>query len=392
MKLQASRRRFLQGTAAAAALRPLPAATVGSSNIYAKLGVRPVINGVGTVTNLGGSIMPPEVVRAMEEASKYFVPLPELQQKAGARLAEMLGVPAAMITAGAASAITVATAACVVRGDASKLRQLPDTSELKSEVIQQKRHRSGYEAQIRLVGVKIVQVETRAELDAAINERTAMLHFLNVADPSGQIKRDEWVSVGKQRDIPTFLDAAADVPPVSNLNGYIKQGFDLVAFSGGKGLFGPQCSGMLLGPPNLIEAAQQSISPHDGIGRGMKVGKEEIMGLLAAVERYLKVDHDAEQRELESKVSYIIQAVAKSGVTGKQDVPEIANHVPHTALEWDEGDKKLTAQQVVKQLMEGDPPIAVSRRREGGLRISVWLMRGDEHKIVARRLREIFNS
>ena len=204
MKLQASRRRFLQGTAAAAAFSPLPAATMGDSNIYTRLGVRPVINGVGTVTNLGGSIMPPEVVRAMEEASKFFVPLPELQLKAGARLAEILGVPAAMVTAGAASAITVATAACAVSGDASKLHQLPDTAQIKSEVIQQKTHRSGYEAQMRLVGVKVVQVETRAELDAAINERTAMLHFLNVADPAGQIKREEWISVGKQRNVPTF--------------------------------------------------------------------------------------------------------------------------------------------------------------------------------------------
>jgi uncharacterized pyridoxal phosphate-dependent enzyme len=336
--------------------------------------------------------MPPEVVRAMEEASKYFVPLAELQQKAGARLAELLDVPAAMVTAGAASAITVATAACVVSGDASKLRQLPDLAELKNEVIQQKTHRSGYEAQMRLVGIKIVPVETRAELDAAINDRTAMLHFLNLADPRGQIKRDEWIQVGKQRGVPTFLDAAADVPPVSNLNGYVKQGFDLVAFSGGKGLLGPQCSGLLLGRQNLIEAAQQAISPHDGIGRGMKVGKEEIMGLVAAVERYLKVDHDAEHREMESKVAYIIQEVGKAGVKGKLDVPEIANHVPHALLEWDQAEKKLTSQQVVKQLMEGEPAIAVSGQRGGGLRISVWLMRGDEHKVVARRLREIFSA
>jgi uncharacterized pyridoxal phosphate-dependent enzyme len=392
MKLRATRRRFLQGSIAVVALSPLPAATAVETSIYTRLGVRPVINGVGTVTDLGGSIIPPEVVRAMEEASRYFVPLPELQQKAGARLAQMLGVPAAMVMAGAASAITVATSACVVSADASKLCQLPDTAGLKSEVIQQKSHRSGYEAQMRLVGVKVVQVETRAELDATINPRTAMLHFLNLADPSGQIKRDEWIAVGKQRGVPTFLDAAADVPPVSNLTGYVKQGFDLVAFSGGKGLFGPQCSGMLLGRQDLIEAGQQAISPHEGIGRGMKVGKEEIMGLLAAVERYLKVDHDAEQRDLESKVSYIIQALAKSGINRKQDIPEIANHVPHALLEWDEEAKKLTSQQVVKQLMEGDPPIAVSRERGGVLRISVWLMRGDEHKIVARRLREIFNA
>ena len=339
MTPRATRRRFLQGTAvgAGAAFCPLSAATSSEPNIYAQVGVRPVINGFGTVTILGGSIMPPEVVRAMEQASRYYVPLPELQQKAGAKLAEMLGVPAAMVTAGAASGITVATAACVVSCDASKLQQLPDTTGLKNEVIQQKTHRSGYEAQMLVAGVKIVTVETRAELDAAINERTAMLHFLNLADPQGQIKRDEWISVGKQRGVPTFLDAAADVPPASNLSSYVKQGFDLVTFSGGKGLFGPQCSGLLLGRRDLIDAAQQAISPNDGIGRGMKVGKEEIMGLLAAVERYLKVDHDAEHREMQAKVEYIIQALAKTGVTGKLDIPEIANHVPHAVLEWDAG-------------------------------------------------------
>lgn len=390
MKLRATRRRFLQGSAAAVALSPLPAAEAAETTIYSKLGVRPVINGIGTVTVLGGSIMSPEVVRAMDEASRYFVNIPELQQKAGARIAELLGVPAAMVTAGAASAITVATSVCAVSAGVSKLHQLPDMTGLKSEVIQQKSHRSGYEAQIRLVGVKIIQIETRAELDAAINERTAMLHFLNLADPKGQIKRDEWIAVGRQRGVPTFLDAAADVPPVSNLTGYVKQGFDLVTFSGGKGLFGPQCSGLLLGRKDLIDAGHQAISPHDGIGRGMKVGKEEIMGLLAAVERYLKVDHESEHREMEKKVSYIIDAVTKSGVRGKQDVPEIANHVPHAVLEWDEQARNLTSQQVAKQLLEGEPSIAVSGQRGGGLRISVWLMRGDEHEIVARRLQEIF--
>ena len=154
MPIRASRRGFLQGAAVGAAFTPLPPASAGEPNVYARLGVKPVINGVGTVTILGGSVMPPEVVRAMEEASRYFVPLPELQQKAGAKLAEMLGVPAAMVTAGAASAITVATAACVVGGDASKLRQLPDTTGLKNEVIQQKSHRSGYEAQMSVVGIK----------------------------------------------------------------------------------------------------------------------------------------------------------------------------------------------------------------------------------------------
>ena len=162
-----------------------------------------------------------------------------------------------------------------------------------------KAHPNEYEAQIRLVGAKIVYVENRQELDRAINERTAMLFFLNTRDPDGPIRRDEWIRVGKERNVFTFNDAASDVPPAAHLSEYVHQGFDLVGISGGKALLGPQCSGLLLGRKDLVEAARNAISPHAGIGRGMKVGKEEIVGLLAAVERYLKVDHDAEQREME---------------------------------------------------------------------------------------------
>ena len=342
-----TRRRFLQATAAATALgaRPAkPAATLAGDNIYTRLGVRPVINGVGTVTVLGGSIMPPEVVRAMEEASKHFVSLPDLQKKVGARLAELIGVPAAMVTAGAASAITVGTTACVTGGDPEKLRRLPDTSGMKNEIVQQKAHRSGYEAQMLQAGTKIVWVETREELDAAINERTAMMFFLNKADPEGRIRRDEWIRVGQQRGVPTFNDAAADVPPAANLATYVKEGFNLVTFSGGKGLLGPQCSGLLMGRPDLIEAGQKAISPHGGIGRGMKVGKEEMVGVLAAVERYLKVDHEAERKELENRAAHIIEVLSKvRGVRAERDVPEIANHVPHVRVDWDEGKLKRTA-------------------------------------------------
>jgi D-glucosaminate-6-phosphate ammonia-lyase len=384
---KASRRNFLQASAAVAAL---PRPKLAEANVYTRLGVRPVINGIGTVTVLGGSIMPPEVVRAMEEASRYFVNLPELQDKVGARVAELLGVPAAMVTAGAASAITVATAACVAGGDRRKVHQLPDTTGLKNEIVQQKTHRSGYEAQMLLTGAKIVRVETREEAEAAINERTAMLFFLNKADPEGQIKRQEWIEIGKKRGVPTFSDAAADVPPSSRLGQYVKEGFDLVTFSGGKGLFGPQCSGILLGRQDLIEAGKQAISPSGGIGRGMKVGKEEMIGVLAAVERYLKVDHDAERRELEDRAAHVLAALAKvSGVKAEKHVPEIANNVPHVKIDW-EG--KRTAREVVKQLLEGEPSIAVSQRGERGLMVSMWTLRGDEHKIVARRLREVLTA
>src|SRR5437867_2433998 len=395
-----NRREFLQTTAAAAmagAARPgaaAPGKPSRSTNIYLeKLNLRPVINGVGTVTILGGSIMPPEVVQAMAEASRFFVPLEELQQKVGDRIAELLQVPAAMVSCGAASAITVATAACVAGGDRRRLQKLPDTTGLRNEVVIQKSHRSGYEAQIELVGARLVWVENRAELDRALGERTAMMFFLNKAGPQGVVKRDEWIRVGKARAVPTFSDAAADVPPPTRLSSIVKEGFDLVAFSGGKGLMGPQGASLLLGRKDLVETARYAISPHGGIGRGMKVGKEELIGLLAAVEHYLKRDHAAEQRKAEGRAAHILDALkAVKGVDASRHVPEIANEVPHVLLQWDERGLKLTASDAVKQLRDGEPPIAVSRTGEGEVRISVWMMQGEEHRIVARRLKEVFSA
>ena len=184
-----------------------------SAAVYAKLGLRPVINGMGTYTLMGGSIMPSEVVEAMAEAARHFVTMTELQQKAGARIAGLLGVPAAMVTAGTASAITVATAACITRGDDGALHRLPETGGLYPEIILHKSYMSGYEAQMQLAGARLVWVETRADLDRAIGDRAAMLFFLNRHEPLGRITRDEWIRAGKERGVPTFLDAAADVPP-----------------------------------------------------------------------------------------------------------------------------------------------------------------------------------
>ncbi len=396
MSHRSTRRGFLANTATAAALTSSSAlaatkAVVGKKDdIYSRLGVRPIINGVGTVTVLGGSIMAPEVIQAMTEAAQHFVEVPELQKKAGARLAELIGVPAAMVTCGAASGITVGTAACVTLGDQQKMQRLPDTTGMKNEVIAQKSHHSGYEAQIWLVGAKVVWVETREDLDRAINDRTAMMFFLNKYDPDGRIHRDEWIKVGKERGIPTFNDAAADVPPHAHLRSYVDDGFDLVTFSGGKGMLGPQASGLLLGRKDLIEAGQQCISPNGGIGRGMKVGKEEIAGLVAAVERYLKVDHDAEYRMLGHRVDEVIQTLSGiRGISARKMVPEIANHVPHVVVDWTDKARKPASADVVRELREGDPPIAI-QNGENAITISVWMMREGEHRIVARRLKEIF--
>src|SRR5713226_5333995 len=396
MKL--TRRRLLEtaaiSPAAAAAATTTTSLTASSpSSLYARLGVKPVINGVGVVTVLGGSIMPPEVIRAMEEASRYFIPLPELEKKAGARIAELLRAPAAMVTCGAASAITVGTAACLSQGDPAKLRQLPNREGIRFEVIQQKSHRSGYEHQMELCGAKIVTVETLKELEAAINDKTGMLFFLNKGEPNGGIKSGEFIKIAKERGVPTMNDAASDATPKENLWKYTKQGFDLVIFSGGKALRGPQATGLLLGRKDLIDASLPAMSPFGGIGRGMKVGKEELCGLLAAVERYLKVDHEAEFRELEGRVASIRAALKGiSGVQTDRHIPAIANEVPHVTVQWDESAGGLSSQQVNEQLMAGDPPIHVQRPGQGQLLISVWMMRGDEHKLVGRRLKEIFSA
>jgi L-seryl-tRNA(Ser) seleniumtransferase len=257
---------------------------------------------------------------------------------------------------------------------------------MRFEVVQQKSHRGEYYQQILVTGAKIVEVETREELDRAINDRTAMMFFLNKADPQGRIHREEWIQVGRDRGVPTFNDAAADVPPPQHLSSYVKDGFDLVGFSGGKGLRGPQCSGLLVGNKELIDAGMAAISPNQGIGRAMKVGKEEIIGLLAAVERYLRVDHDAERRELDSRAAYIIDSLKRAGLRATLDVPEIANHVPHVQIDWV---GKQTAAEVVRQLLAGTPSIAIAERAERGLTVSVWMMRPGEHKFVAKRLLKV---
>lgn len=352
-----------------------------------------MINGMGTYTVLGGSLMPPEVLQAMAEAAGSFVSIPELREKVGARIAGLLGVPAAMVTAGAASSISAATAACMTLGDPSASGRLPDATGLKNEVVLQRSHRTGYEPQIELNGAKLVWVETRAELDRAINDNTAMLFFLNFAEPLGAIGRAEWIEVGKARGAPTFLDAAADVPPASRLSQYVDDGFDLVAFSGGKGLRGPQGTGLLLGRADLIAAAEQTISPNDGIGRAMKVGKEEVAGLLAAVERYLALDHEAEWRCWQARAEMIVDQLANApAITATIDVPPIANHAPQVVVAWDGDMIKMKAATVAQRLRADDPPIALLVEGPHSLRIAVWTLQDDEPAVVARRIGEVLQG
>ncbi len=365
-----------------------------AKNVYSQLGVKTLINAQGTVTVVGGSMMPPEVVQAMSEAANWFVSVPELQEKVGARIAGLLGVPAALVTAGAASAIAVAAAASMTWDNPSAVDRLPDTDGLpRTEIILQKAHKSRYETQMALTGAKLVWVETRAELDRAINPRTALMFFLNRFGPLGQIGREEWLKVGKDRGVLTFLDAAADVPPISRFSEYVREGFDLVTFSGGKAIRGPQASGLLLGRPDLIATGRRAISPSMGIGRAMKVGKEEMIGLLAAVERYVNLDHAAEWQTWEARSAAIIAQLASiPGMSARQEVAEIANHVPQVVVEWSPYHSTLKAEDVVRKLWDGDPRIAILAEGERGLRIMVWTLRDDEHLIVANRIRQVFRE
>ncbi len=398
--MSTSRRNFLTtaGAMAAgsacsnAASESGPAGRAGLPDVYGNLGIRPVINGRGTVTILGGTVMPPEVVDAMVAASKHYIHFPELQLKAAEHIAKLIGEPGCAISCGAAAAITIGTAACMTRGDMAKLRQLPHAADMPHEVIQQKSHRAGYEAQMELCGAKIIWVETAAEIEAAINPKTAMIFYLNKAEDDGQVKRDEMIRISKKHGVPILNDAAADIPPKSRLKCYVDEGFDLVVFSGGKGLYGPQASGLLLGDAALCEAARNAISPNGGIGRGMKVGKEEICGLLAAVERYLTMDHDADRKAMDARAEVVMSKLAGiEGVSTEVDVPKYHNHVPHVHVTWDPAAKGMTAREGADKLLAMDPSIAVSPTGDGKIVISMWTLQPGEEQIVAEGLHKIFS-
>jgi uncharacterized pyridoxal phosphate-dependent enzyme len=398
-----SRRRFLEtfsalplvgGFAGASALPASAAAAARKAgrDYFAELGVRPFINAAGTYTSMTASLMPPEVIAAYEYASKRFVMLDEVHDKVGERIASLLRAEAAMVTCGAASALTLGTAAVLTGKDQQKMIDLPNLTGMKSEVIIQKAHRFGYDHAVRNCGVKLVEVESPDEVDRAVNEKTAMMLFYNAAAPPGPIPDVEFVRLGKKHGIPTFNDAAADVPPVENFWKYTAMGFDLVAISGGKGIRGPQSAGLLLGRKDLIEAARLNAPPNGNtVGRGMKVNKEEMLGMLVALEMFLKKDHALEGKEFEQRAELIrASATAVPGVKAEVFVPPVSNHVPHIRISWDGGDEAAAAA-VVKAMKEGEPSIVIRNEKEA-LVVGVWMMQPGEDKVVARRLRQVLEK
>jgi uncharacterized pyridoxal phosphate-dependent enzyme len=389
-----NRRRFLQGISSLPLLATPGAAATVKRDYFKELGIKPFINAAGTYTTLTASLMQPEVVQAIEYASKQFVHLIELHDAVGQRIASLIGCDAAMVTAGAASALTLGTAACITGTNQDFIHRLPDTAGMKNEVIIQKSHRYGYDHAVRNCGIRFVEVETRDELERAVNDRTAMMLFFNSNDPVGKIKAAEFVELGKKHGVPTFTDAAADVPPVDALSRYTKMGFDLVTFSGGKGLRGPQSCGLLLGRKDLIAAARLNGPPNsDTIGRGMKVNKEEYLGMMVTIEQYMKRDHAAEWRDWEKRVKVIADSVGPiQGVKTEPFVPEIANAVPHLRISWTPGSVKVTPSEVVKRLREGDPSIELRPGAKDALEVAVWMLQPGEAQIVAKRIREVLKG
>ncbi len=412
----ASRRDFFAWTrglvAAGVASRAVPAKAAPAptqpadegEDYYDKLGVTKIINAAGTYTILTASTMPPSVQAAVARAAKHPVRLMELQKKAGEYVASRLHCEAAVVTAGAASALTLGTAACMtVANNVSTPQKMPaDIAGLKNEVIVQKAHRYGYDHALLNCGIRFVEVETLADYEAAFTDRTVMAHFFNAAE-GGQISREDWIRVAHKHGVPCFNDAAADVPPISNLWNYTQMGFDLVTFSGGKGIRGPQNAGLLLGRKDLIAAAAMNNNPYDDVvGRGMKVAKEQIVGMVAAVDWFAGQDEEAMQHEFRRRAELIAERMKDiPSLESSIAVPPVANQVPHLLLRYDQQRVKISPVDVKHQLRDGTPSIELnpatgSNRASAGLPIDgntivvgVWMLEPGEDRIVADRLHDV---
>lgn len=359
-------------------------------DLFKEFGLRTFINAVGTVTYMTGSLMPEEVIEAIASTSQEFVLLDEVQDKVGAKIADLCHAESATVTAGCWSAMILGTAAVLTGNDLKKIEQLPDINGMKSEVIVQKSHNHAYIHALLNTGVKIIEIENAQEIQSKLNEKTAMMWFLNYAGPNGKIKHEEWVSLGKKFNIPTMIDIAADVPPVENLWKFNDMGFDLVCISGGKALRGPQSAGILMGKKDLIAAARLNAPPRgNNIGRGMKVNKEEIFGMYIALERYLNTDHTKEWKLWEDHISLIEAAVIKiNGVSTQGTVPPVANHTPNLIISWDPAKIKLTSNLLQERLRNGDPSIEVMGGNGNNIAVSVFLLKPGQEKILANRIHD----
>src|ERR1700733_1349615 len=419
-----SRRRFFRwasSLAAAVGAAPLvssaralssPTAPSDGEDYYAKLGVPTIINAAGTYTTLTAACMPPEVLAAVQKAALHPVRLHELQRKAGEYIAGRLKCEGAVVTSGASGAISLATTACMQYANNINIVDMPQAIDgKKNQVVVQRAHRYEYDRAMYLCGARVTEVVT---LDDHKRARAAgnaiMTNFFNAAEDedgvagTAQIGREEWLRVAHEHNIPCHLDAAADMPPISNLWKYTGMGFDLVCFSGGKGMRGPQNAGLLLGKKHLTDLAQQNNNPNEGVGRGMKVAKEQIVGMVAAVDWVLSHTEESMQGDYQKRVDLIVATVKGiPSVTTETVVPRIANHVPHLLIRFDPSVTGCSTADIVSRLREGKPSIELNPNtgkppnqgipsNANTLVVGVWMLQPGEDAIVGRRIREALTS
>lgn len=370
-------------------------------DIYDKLGVRKLINAAGTLTAVGGSLMPDDVLDTMREAGKYYVDLEELLRKSGRYVADLLGVDAALITSGAAAGLAVGVAAFMAGTDRAKIQQLPDTTGMKNEIVVHKSHRNRYDQAIRLAGAKLVEIGYGdavhpAQLEAAIGDNTAgMVYFAHCEPLKGSLPLVQVAEICHRRNIPLFVDAAAEIPPISSFRRYLELGADLVVFSGGKELRGPQCSGLLLGKPSIIEACIQNAHPNYSIGRAMKIGKEEIAGLVRAIELYTARSEDERFAELYEAASRMAERLTGlrgasvrlvlSGEIGTQptDIPRVYVDLDKPLL--------VRRDEIVRSLRTGDPAIVVDVQSKG-LALSPQNLAKGEEAVVVKQVMKVVSA
>lgn len=363
-------------------------------DLFKELGLKTFINASCVCTSLTASLMPPEVTQAIVKGAEEFVLLNDVLDKVGEKIAELCHAEAATVTAGCWSALVQGLAGVMTGMDRKKVMQLPNVDGMKYEVILQKSHANGYHQALTNTGAKLILVETLEEVEAAINEKTAMLWFLNRELHKGKVNYEQWLALGKKHNIPTMIDIASDAHPVDNLWKFNDMGFDLVAISGGKAMRGPQSAGILMGKKDLIAAARLSAPPNSGICRGHKVNKEEILAMYVALERHIKLDHEKEWKMWEASMAVIVNSLkVVNGVETEVFIPEIANNTPTLHLSWDNNKIKMTGKQLKERLWNGNPGIEVMGGgtmggKKDGIELSVWQLKPGQEKIVAGRVKE----
>jgi len=393
MSIKTTRRKLLAagaGTALAPSALAARQKVLYEDSIYQKLlGVRPILTCRGHTTAFGGSLMPPEVLRAMQEANDVFIDMLELQAAAGKRIARIMKTESAMVSAGSFSAMLLGCAACLTGKAPAKIDALPHPAWPKREVVIQKAHRIFYDRAYRAAGAAIVEVETKEQFTNAISSRTAMLGGLASTEQNpqnGVLTIQELIDLGKKSGVPVLIDAASELPPAANLNRWSRA--DLVVFSGGKGILGPQSSGILAGRKDLIDAAIIHSSPNPNVGRGMKVGNEEIVGLVVALDRYATLDHETVQETWNKKARYMAETL--QGIPGFKAMYRVnVQGFGEVRIDWDQKKIPLTGKQAAKKLFYGEPRMMYYDDDEGGVLQTRSMKDGDEI-LAARRLRQFF--